>query len=333
MSEVMKEFAENQLNSVEGRHPNSWPVYADYDLAEHEEEGERYIYVVPSDLDPQQSWRYAPLREPLLFIDFAVLFDQPTASEEAAPIVLDWVRRHGALGANHAYSEIKIRRREWSPAHGARPNVHGTLGAGHAYPGLDSSTYSAIDRTFGGRVWSPPDGIQSVDEFVMHSLIANLCWRLLKAAKLRGGPDAKNLRELLGELGVEDDTPLRLAKRARSLVDSFLNFYLRRETCVERYLLGDGKSVRGPGFLSLLGAMYLQMYDFRDAEDIKYCRWCGDVVDLEQRVPPPSDAPKGTRGKHKTHKNREFCKEKYGVKNYCKNQFNYQRRKKAKEGS
>jgi hypothetical protein len=41
----------------------------------------------------------------------------------------------------------------------------------------------------------------------------------------------------------------------------------------------------------------------------------------------------GTRGKHKTHSNREYCKEKYGKTDYCKNQYNYQRRKKAKKGS
>lgn len=102
---------------------------------------------------------------------------------------------------------------------------------------------------------------------------------------------------------------------------------------MERYHLGDGKRVRGPGFLSLLGALYLQMSNFRDAEEIKYCKWCGDVVDFEQGDPPPSDAPKDTRGKHKTHITREYCKEKYGKTDYCKNQFNYQRRKKAKEGS
>jgi hypothetical protein len=337
MSEILKEFTERRLNSVEYRHAGGWPVYADYDLAEYEEGGKRRLYVVPSNLDLQRTWRYAPLREPLLFIEFAVLFDQPTASEEAAPTVLDWVKRYGVLGAHHAYSktesETESRRRNWPPADDLRLKGYGTLGAGHAYPGIDSSTYSAIDRTLSGRVWSPPDDIQSVDEFVMHSLIANRCWRLLKAAKLRGGPDAKNLRELLRELGVEDDTPLRLAKRARSLVDSFLNFYLRRETCVERYRLDDGKSVRGPGFLSLLGALYLQMSSFRDAEDITYCKWCGEVVAFEEGTPPPSDAPRGARGKHKTHKTREYCKEKYGVKNYCKNQFNYARQRKAKAGS
>ena len=60
---------------------------------------------------------------------------------------------------------------------------------------------------------------------------------------------------------------------------------------------------------------------------------CGKVVNFEQGEPPPSDAPKGARGKHKTHKNREYCKRKYGVTDYCKNQFNYEQRKKAKEGA
>ncbi len=79
----------------------------------------------------------------------------------------------------------------------------------------------------------------------------------------------------------------------------------------------------------MLGALYLQMSNFRDAEDITYCKWCGEVVNFEQCEPPPSDAPKGAHGKHKTHKNREYCKEKNGVKDYCKNQFNYEQRKKA----
>jgi hypothetical protein len=39
----------------------------------------------------------------------------------------------------------------------------------------------------------------------------------------------------------------------------------------------------------------------------------GSVVTFEQSDSLPSDAPKGARGKHKTHSNRRFCKEKYGV--------------------
>jgi hypothetical protein len=89
----------------------------------------------------------------------------------------------------------------------------------------------------------------------------------------------------------------------------------------------DGTNIRGPGFRSLLGALYLQMSNFRDVEAIMGCKWCGDVVNFEQGELPPSDALKGARGKHKTHENRESCKAKYGVENYCKNKYNYEPRK------
>jgi hypothetical protein len=64
-------------------------------------------------------------------------------------------------------------------------------------------------------------------------------------------------------------------------------------------------------------------------EDIIFCEWCGAVVTFEQGDPIPSDAPKGACSKHKTHSNRRFCKEKHGVKDYCKNKFSYDRRKRA----
>jgi len=77
------------------------------------------------------------------------------------------------------------------------------------------------------------------------------------------------------------------------------------------------------------------MSNFRDVpkEHITFCDWCGAVVTFDHGVSPPSDAPKGARGRHKTHRNREYCKSKHGVKDYCKNQFNYEQRKKAKGGS
>jgi len=228
---------------------------------------------------------------------------------------------------------IESSRGAWPPPDGVQVKVHGKLGAGRDYRFVDSRYFSR-ERSPIPPVWPPPDDVQWVDEFVEHAQMANLCWRLLKAVKASGGPDVEELRELLRWLGLEyKDTPARLAKRAKSVVDELLNIHLSRETCIRRYHLGEGKTVRGPGFISLLGALYLQMSNFRDAEDITYCKWCGDVVNFEQGEPPPSDAPKGARGKHKTHRNRRFCKEKDGVKDYCKNQFNYEQRRKAKKGS
>jgi hypothetical protein len=333
VSEILKRFVDIQRNSVENLYPGSWPVYGDYDLVEYEEGGERHIYVVRSDLDPQQTCWYSPLREPVLFVEFAELFDRTTASEEAAPTVLDWVKRYGALGANRAYAGIESSRGAWPPPEGVQVKVHGTPGAGRDYPFMDS-LYSSTDGSPVPKVWPPPDDIQWVDEFVSHAQIANLCWRLLKALKARGGPDADELRELLRWLGLEyDETPARRAIRAKSVVDQLLDIHLSRETCIRRHHLGERKSGRRIGFVSLLGALYLQMSNFRDAEEITYCKFCGDPIDFEKGEDLPSDALKGTRGKHRTHSNREYCKEKYGKTDYCRNQFNYQRRKKAREGS
>jgi hypothetical protein len=292
MRDIFKDFAQSQFNSVEYNHLNEgWPVYADYDLGYDEKEGKRRIYVVRLAMEPRKTWFYSPLREPALLIEFAQLFnfEQPITSEEAAPKVRDWVKLHGALGANHSYS--------------------------------------SIGRTM--RVPQRRDDFQWVDEFVWHSMVANRCVRLLAAAKAPDGPNVEELQDI----GLKGDIPRQLAKDAEQMVDTVIDMYLRRETFMCRYRLDDGTSIRGPGFLSLLGAMYLQMSNFRDAptEDIRFCEWCGAVINFEQGDPLPSDAPKGARGKHKTHRNRRFCKEKGGVKDHCKNQYNYNQRKEAKE--
>lgn len=193
---------------------------------------------------------------------------------------------------------------------------HGVLGVYEGYPTRN-----------GGAVWGRHDDRESVVGFVRRPVEANRCWRLLAAAK---GPDGPNV-EKLRELGARGDTPSQLAKWAEKTVDETVDMYLESETCMRRYRRRDGSTFRGPGFHSLLGAMYLQMSNFREApqESIIFCRWCGDVVAFEEGESPPIDAPNGTRGKHKTHRNRRFCKEKYGIKNYCKNKFNYEWRKKA----
>jgi hypothetical protein len=81
---------------------------------------------------------------------------------------------------------------------------------------------------------------------------------------------------------------------------------LEMETFTRLYLRRDGTVFRGPGFRSLLGAMYLQMSNYLAAprEQIRFCRWCGEIVAFEEGELPPSDAPRGARGKHKTHSNR-----------------------------
>jgi len=118
-------------------------------------------------------------------------------------------------------------------------------------------------------------------------------------------------------------------KDAERIVDETIDSYLESETCTRRYRSRDGSTFRGPSFHSLLGALWLQMSNFRDApeEAIRRCKWCGDPIAIEWGEPPPSDAPKGARGKHKTHSNRKFCESKNGVQNKCKNAYNYAERR------
>jgi hypothetical protein len=51
------------------------------------------------------------------------------------------------------------------------------------------------------------------------------------------------------------------------------------------------------------------------------------VAKALESLPSSMSALRPARGKHKTHKNRECCKSKHGIKDFCKNKFNYELRK------
>ena len=79
------------------------------------------------------------------------------------------------------------------------------------------------------------------------------------------------------------------------------------------------------GFKNLLGAIWLQMAWLLCADEgIRRCKLpdCFRVIAFEPGEQPPLDAPKGARGKYKTRKDREFCKDRP-----CKQKYHY--RKKA----
>jgi hypothetical protein len=140
--------------------------------------------------------------------------------------------------------------------------------------------------------------------------------RLFEAAKNPDGPDVRKLQRL-GALG---KTPEERKAVALDEVYRTVDKYLKRETYVRSYRHGDGTASRGFGFRSLLGALFLQLSDLVNAPQghVRFCKWCREVIAFEQGEPPAADVPKGTRGKHRTHSNREYCKEKYGITNYCK---------------
>ena len=321
VSVMPKDFAKAQYKSVDNKLPiGGWRVYPDYEVCEEDlEDGDRHIYVEATAEARNKGWIrygkllvpdrsgeevYAPLHEHGLFVEFATLFtDGPVFPEDAAPVVLEWAKCYGTLGIHAPYPD-------WDD---------------------DNLTWGIFDQRHGWE-WGRFDDRESVDLFVELSLEAKRCWQLYKALKAPTGPDTQKLRELkaMRELKPRGDTPEQLAGWAKVVVEGTVSTRLEKETFTRLYMRRDGTVFRAPGFRSLLGAMYLQMSNYLAApsEEITFCKWCGDVVSVEESEPPPSDAPKGTRRqKHKTHKNRQYCKAKYGVENYCKNAYNYAMRK------
>lgn len=300
MSRIHKPFAEAQINSVDSKLPiGGWRVYPSYEVWEYEEGGERDSYVEAANtplvedgkrLVPSQSTEWV----------YAPLHE-PNLFIEFATLFGD-----GTVYLDEAPPVVL----DWVER-------KGVLGGYATYPTRN-----------GGWVSERSDERESVMRFVRLSAEANRCLQLIGAVKAPGGPDVEKLRRW----NARGDTPDEFAKWAKSFVEETVSMHLENETCVRLYRRRDGTNFRGPGFHSLLGAMYLQMSNFLEApeKDITFCRWCKEVVAFEEGDPPPSDAPKGARGKHKTHSNRDFCKEKNGVRNYCKNTFHYNLRKDRK---
>lgn len=187
----------------------------------------------------------------------------------------------------------------------------------------------------GVHTWYPePDGgwtvgrfdyRESVLTFVRLSVEAGRALHLYEATHPE--PDADRLKAM----GVVGETPAQLARHAEAEYLDTLNKNLQNETSTRLYRHRDrGRLFRGPAFHSLLGALWLQFAALLEAPDeaVTRCKWCGDLVRFEPGEPPPSDVPKGQRGKRKTHSNRVFCPSKHGKVDYCKNRYNYERRKK-----
>ena len=304
------DFSEAQDKAVDNRLPvGGWRVYRTGYEMRHYNEGEFGFWYVeavagpvgvvadseadgltrngPARLEPPADV-YAPLRLPGLFLEFAQLFKGGIELGDAAPVVLDWVERYGALGVH----------------------TH--------YPETDGWTTGRLDYR------------ESVLTFVRLSVEAGRCLQLYEAANHPDGPDLSKLRAM----GVVGDTPRQLSDRAEAEYLSTLDKNLQNETFTRMYRYQDrGRLQRGPGFQSLLGAMWLQFAALVEApeEEIVRCKWCGDLVNFETGEPPPADAPRGQRGKRKTHSNREYCPSKNGKLDQCKNDYNAEAARKRKK--
>lgn len=324
MSANVKEFIEADKKSVDSKLPvGAWVCYPKYRVWYHEAPGdyvdpvearnnpkyaarimERFAYVqaahVPLEtlllnLEGSGVEFYAPLKMPGLFLEFANLF-----------------------GEDRVYVEDK----DVPPVVLDWVERYGVLGRHATYPKPGEA-----DGTISGRL----DDRESVIQFVRLSVEAGRCLRLFSAIRNPAGLDL----EALHGMGVGDPgSPAgRLRDRAESEVSDIVSKHLESETCDRLYRRKDGTYLKGPGFHSLLGAMYLQMANLMCASDeaITFCRWCGKVINFEESEPPPADAPKGTRrGKHKTHRTRAYCEYTHGVKDWCKNQYHTDLSRRAK---
>jgi hypothetical protein len=310
-------FAEAQNKSVDKQLAvGGWQVYPSYEIweyeEEHEGEKERFPFV-----------RAAPVQ----FIERTVPEDSPAyEAGYRSEVVPDWsdVEVYAPLGVDDLFVQFAQLFGN-SPADAFAPETtrrvldwiegYGVLGRYGTYPTPD-----------GGTITDRFDDREEIMIFVARAVEANRCLQLFGAATEPGGPNVEKLRDL----DVKGATPEQMKERALAEVVDTTDKHLESETFTRLYRSrDDSKLFRGPGFHSLLGAMWLQMSNLLTApeENIRRCRWCGDIITFEAGEPPPSDAPKGTRGKHKTHKNRDFCKQKHGVKDWCKNQWNYSRHK------
>jgi hypothetical protein len=305
-------FIEAQRKSVDGSPPvGAWRVYPDYEPWEHEEVWEHegkfhserftYLQVPPARPGERPGSEGTPTR----------VTPDRSGVEVYAPLAWPNLFLKFAALFDHgptldAAPPVVL---DWA-------NSYGVLGIHANYPTPD-----------GGWVSGRFDDRESVVNFARLSVEAGRCLRLFDAVRAPGGPDVDRLRKM----GIREKTPKQLANRAMESVWQIVGEHLENETFTGLYRRrGDGTLFRGPAFHSLLGAMYLQMSNLITAheEDIRRCMWCGNTIAFEEGEPPPSDAPKGARGKHKTHSNRKFCKRKYGRKDYCKNKYNYTHRQK-----
>ena len=314
MAQNTDSFIEAQNKFVDRKLPvGGWQVYRNYELREREHDGLRLAYV-EAELIPWME-RPVPKGTPLYEAGYRKKIEPDWSGMEVYPplgiddLFVQFANLFGEGPVDVLATETSRRVLSWIEG-------YGVLGRYGTYPTPEEGV---VQGRFGDR--------ELVFRFVELSVEANRVLRLFGAATEPDGPNVEKLRSL----DVEGHTPEQMKERALNEVDDIIDKHLESETFTRLYRSrDDNKLFRGPGFHSLLGALWLQMSNLRTApeEDIKRCRWCGDIITFEAGEPPPSDAPKGARGKHKTHKNRDFCRTKHGVKDWCKNQWNYDRRKK-----
>lgn len=245
---------------------------------------------------PTEPMLYAPLRdEPGLFLRFARL--APADGGIITPeVMLYWAENYGLLGAARGDLALRLLPRERA---------------------INVSEGRAESRShFSARV-----------EEAARTLA------LYEAIKAPGGPDVETLTKMYsrGELM----SPEELEEEALSEVWRRVRGYLETGTYLMVYELEDGSFGEGPGFHSLLAAMWIQMWWLLKAGDsLTHCfrPGCNSILDYEE--PPeaykgPAAKKKETERKRKPYKRRNdsvFCGRS------CKDSWRYYNKKAGGSG-
>lgn len=294
-----------------------WPVYERY-LCDYTQDrfgpiGDRYIYAPPylkgeegGSVENKAVDKHAPLHAPALFLEFAML-----AEEMDVPgISLRQDRLESLLALPE---ELNTGR-----------NADVALDWTHRYGVLGLTAHSSA-----GSWWPDTRGGEgdTLKRFVYEAWTANTVLRLHTAATASPNPDVEAIQEILQVSGFRD--PKQAKAEALAEVDEQVQSRLERHCFPQVYRRADGDVLLGYGFLSLLGAMWIQMGWLlaKSEKEIRRCLWCNKPILFEQGKPPANPGlKKNARGKPKTYKNKKFCSN--GGK--CKGLYHYYYRIKQK---
>jgi hypothetical protein len=203
----------------------------------------------------------------------------------------------GLLG----WSEPTGKSHHWTPEQLER--FRGILDAGHPGP----PAWREISERGGPK--------ETVTRFVIEAMAANSILRLYEAATATKRPKLDIIRSYMPEDLREALEPPRWYKEwALTTIWETVGYMVRRHCHPMPYRRRDGAFMIGWGFLSLLGAMWLEMLFLLTApeEDVRRCQWCDRVIDFEQPEQPTARAQKINHpGTRKIRKDKQFCDDRH----------------------
>jgi|SRR5829696_2999447 len=281
-----------------------WPVFDTY-YCDHAQDrdgpvGVRYVYAPEClrrkdvSIKNRVTGAYAPLLEDSLFLRFARLAEDERMDVPEMPLSQERLGGVPDLADDLDTERNRTIALRWADG-------YGVLGL-TPHPRL-------------GTWWPDPRGGDgdSVERFAYEAWVASTTLRLYEAAT--AGPDVKTIERIVG-LGTFR-TPNQAKSSALDEVDEQIQSRLDRHTCAQTYKRPDGERVRGWGFRSLLGAMWIQMWWLYTADEgeVRHCPLCNRVIAIKQGTPPdPLSTKRNARGKYKTRIDKEFCNDNHRAK-------------------